>query len=78
MWSDFFTLRRQATVPLQRQKSIGRQFVTKGGVLGVYHTHEDGNHRGLEFLMNLPVAKTYYDSGDGSVELKNAFTDAIL
>jgi hypothetical protein len=52
--------------------------VTKGGVLGVYHAHEDGNHRGLEFLMNLPVAKTYYDSGDGGVELKKAFTDAIL
>jgi hypothetical protein len=42
--------------------------VTKGGVLGVYRAHEDGNHRGLEFLMNLPVAKTY-DSGDGGVEL---------
>ncbi len=53
--------------------------MTKGGALGVYRAHEDGNHRGLEFLMNLPLAKTKtYDSGDGGVELKKAFKDTIL
>lgn len=65
---------------MSQAKILNKTFITKGTTMGVYQEDEENPSQGLQFLLNLPVIKSYdnHEINPQKMMMSNSDTRIIL